>query len=263
MTENVLRFNHIENQEKMKFFSLSFLFVFLGFVLHAQTPGELSISVVTSSTGGEFAPRNIVAIWVEDDAGNFVKTLLAYADERKTHLNTWQASTNAAGSQYNTVDAVTGATRSNHGTRNSTWDGTDFTGADMPDGTYHVWMELTDKNSTGNFSSFAFAKGPGTESLTPSNEPSFASISIIWEPTISAANDVDVRQDYNVFPNPTPGKFHVLGKDIQQVEVMNIQGESILKNNDLVMDISNQPAGIYLVVLSTKQGKVVKRILKQ
>jgi len=46
----------------------------------AQTNGTLAVSVTTSSTGGNYAPRNIVAIWVEDNSGKFVKTLLAYAN---------------------------------------------------------------------------------------------------------------------------------------------------------------------------------------
>jgi nitronate monooxygenase len=56
----------------------------------------------------------VVAIWVEDNQGNFVKTLLAYAQNRKTHLNTWEASTTAAGIPFNTVDAITGATKTSH-----------------------------------------------------------------------------------------------------------------------------------------------------
>ncbi|MBK7407075.1 MAG: DUF2271 domain-containing protein [Saprospirales bacterium] len=132
---------------------LLLLFLFAG-ALFSQTSGELSVTATTSATPGNFAPKNIVAIWIEDEAGNFVKTLLAYAQQRKTHLNTWQASTGAAGSEFNVVDAVTGATRTSHGTRSCTWNATHFSGNLVDDGTYKVWMELTDKNGTGNFSSF-------------------------------------------------------------------------------------------------------------
>jgi hypothetical protein len=120
--------------------------------INAQTDGVLNVTATTSSAGGNYAPKNIVAIWIEDDQGNFVKTLLAYAQNRKTHLNTWEASTTAAGSPFNTVDAITGATKTSHGTRTCSWNATDINGAIMPDGTYKVWFELTDKNSTGNFS---------------------------------------------------------------------------------------------------------------
>jgi len=38
------------------------------------TNGNLSVTVTTSSAGGEYTPRNVVAIWVEDNNGVFVKT---------------------------------------------------------------------------------------------------------------------------------------------------------------------------------------------
>ncbi|MBK8491329.1 MAG: hypothetical protein IPL49_10675 [Saprospirales bacterium] len=53
---------------------LLLLFLFAG-ALFSQTSGELSVTVTTSATPGNFAPKNIVAIWIEDEAGNFVKTL--------------------------------------------------------------------------------------------------------------------------------------------------------------------------------------------
>ena len=91
------------------------LLVLISFFTFAQTEGTLTVSLTTSSAGGNYSPRNIVAIWIEDDNGNFVKTLMAYANVRKTHLNTWEASTSAAGSIYNVVDAITGVTKTSHG----------------------------------------------------------------------------------------------------------------------------------------------------
>jgi len=54
----------------------------------AQTTGDLVVTTTTSEAGGNYAPRNIVAIWIENDQGEFVKTLLAFAQNRKSHLNT-------------------------------------------------------------------------------------------------------------------------------------------------------------------------------
>lgn len=142
--------------------------------------GLLTVSVTTSSTGGNYAPRNILAIWIEDNSGKFVKTLLAYANTRKTHLNTWEASTTTSGSAFNVVDAITGATQSSHGNHTCTWYGADYTGKVVSDGVYKVRMELTDKNSSGNAASFSFTKGPNTQKLTPANGPSFSSVSINW-----------------------------------------------------------------------------------
>ena len=192
----------------MKRISITLLFVFFfASIINAQTSGTLTVTVTTSEAGGSYQPRNIVAVWIEDDAGNFVKTMLAYAQNRITHLNTWEASTTAAGSPFNVVDAITGATRPSHNIRISTWDGTDINGILMPDGTYHVCMELTDKNSTGNYSSFVFEKSESSFVITPLNVPSFSSIEIKWgtldiefvenTPTIYP-NGQDITLDINV-----------------------------------------------------------------
>jgi len=142
----------------------------------ANTTG-LTVSVATSTTGGSYAPRNVVAIWIEDNAGKFVKTLTVYAQARTYDLTNWN--TSSAG---NLTDAITGATQSSYNTIYGSWNGTDATGKVVADGTYKVCMELTDKGSTGNFSTFPFTKGTVTATLTPANVPSFSSISIKWVP---------------------------------------------------------------------------------
>jgi len=137
----------------------------------------LIVSVVTTTAGGSYAPKNVVAIWIENSAGTFVKTLTVYAQARKSDLTYWE--TSSAG---NTVDAVTGATQSKFGTVYGSWNGKDKNGITAPDGTYRVCMEITDKNSTGNYSSFTFTKGAAAETVKPANTPSFSSISIKWMP---------------------------------------------------------------------------------
>ncbi|NOX46375.1 MAG: DUF2271 domain-containing protein [Chlorobi bacterium] len=245
---------------------MTFLFVFLcGIALNAQTSGELTVTTTTSSTGGNFAPKNIVAIWVEDDAGNFIKTLLAYAQQRKTHLNTWQATTTEAGSPFNIVDAISGPTRTSHGTRTCAWDATDFEGNPVADGTYKVWMELTDKNATGNFSNFTFTKGPEPESLAPSNVPSFAGISVEWQPDpfvtgISGKANKDI---FTIFPNPTSGKFKISGDEIKEVEIRNLVGDLIYKGNSIQIDISDNPKGVYLIKITSGKGAITKKIIKE
>ena len=158
---------------------------FAGLSVHAQTKGNLSVNVTTRGTGIEgrnYDPKNSMVIWVEDAAGNFVKTLLVNAQVRIRHLDNWEASTTQASSLFNAVDAVTGPTNNNHGIRNCAWDGTDVNGELMPDGTYILHMELTDVDATGLLSEFNFVKGPETHNLSPEDQTSFASIQITWSP---------------------------------------------------------------------------------
>lgn len=139
--------------------------------------GTLTVSTLTSSAGGNYAPRNVMAIWIETNTGTYVKTLLAYCYARSTYLSNWRAK-----SSYNIVDAVTSATQSNHATRTCSWNGTNTARAAMPDGVYRVCMELTDRNGTGNLSTFTFTKGASPVTLTPANQPSFSNILIKWQP---------------------------------------------------------------------------------
>jgi hypothetical protein len=237
-------------------------FVVTGSNLFAQTPGTLTVTTTTSSAGGNYAPKNIVAMWIEDEQGEWVKTLLAYAATRKTHLNTWEAATTAAGSPFNTVDAITGATKSSHGTRTCTWSGTDVNGTLVPDGNYKVWMELTDKNGTGNFSSFPFTKDTNAQNLTPLNVPSFGSISITWEPVLTGVGENALSAMYSVYPNPTTGVFRVIGENIDRIEVLNVAGGLISDSKSTKLDISAQPDGVYYVRIHTAQGMAVKKVMK-
>ena len=168
-----------------KLFLLLICITFAGISVHSQTKGTLSVNVTTKGTGLQgknYAPKNSMVIWVEDEAGNFVKTLMLNAQVRVRNLDHWEASTNNAKSLFNAVDAITGPTNNNHGIRNCVWDGTDAKGKLMPDGTYILHMELTDMDATGRLSEFSFVKGSKPLNLSPQEQTSFASIKITWSP---------------------------------------------------------------------------------
>ncbi|HSH19030.1 MAG TPA: DUF2271 domain-containing protein [Draconibacterium sp.] len=205
-----------------------------------------------------------MAIWIEDASGNFVKTLLAYADKRIQHLNTWEATTNLKGIMYNRTDAITGATRSSHGTRTCAWDGTDYNKNLVSDGKYFVCMELTDKNGTGNYSKFEFQKGEDN-SVVPQNVPSFSSISISWEKSGTVdINEVAFADKIQIFPNPTKSIFHIKGENISENEILNLSGTLIFKNNGITrIDMSKCRNGIYLARIKTKSGTVIKKLVKE
>lgn len=231
--------------------------------IQAQTSGILSVSVTTSSTGGTYAPRNILAIWIEDNSGKFVKTLLAYANTRMTHLNTWQASSLAAGQEFNKTDATSGATQSSHATRTCTWNGTDYSGKLMANGDYKVRMELTDKNATGNIASYTFTKGATAQKLTPADVPSFSSVTINWSTSVTALNpELTQSNAIVVYPNPGNGVFTVLGENIISLKVTSLSGKVVCTSEIPVFDISNQPQGIYFVSVKIDQTTVVKKIIK-
>ncbi|NLU39683.1 MAG: DUF2271 domain-containing protein [Bacteroidales bacterium] len=152
----------------------------------AQTAGELKVEVLTSSTGGRYTPRNSMAIWVEDESGKFVKTLVAHAEKRKIFLTNWKNSTSKAGAEFNTVDAISSATRNTHDKVSCTWNGKDFNQKLVADGKYKICIELTEINGTGVYSSFIINKGRSAKTVKPANVPSFSDISLVWTPSKAA-----------------------------------------------------------------------------
>jgi len=231
--------------------------------LFAQTGGTLQVTTTTESTGGKYAPRNVVAIWVEDGNGHFVKTLAAYAAIRKTYLNNWEKSTTDAGSAFNTVDATTGATRSSHGTLTCTWNGTDYQGNQVVDGSYNVRFELTDKDATGNSAQVSFTKGNESLQLRPADVPSFKTTSVVWNPaTIAGANTITRSDDVKLFYDRASGQLSVMGADVKNVEIYNCVGERVLKGASSVLYLTNVPDGIYFVAIKTGSTTVSKKMIK-
>jgi hypothetical protein len=241
------------------------IFIFLGvYQLSSQTSGNLNFSVTTASTGGNYAPRNVFVVWVEDASGNFVKTLSANAEKRIQYLYKWSASTSAKSTLYNRVDAVTGATLSSHGTRTGTWNGTDYNKNLVPDGNYYVCMELTDKHAQGNYSKFAFTKG-ATNKITPANVTGFSSVNIEWVASVTTAvNEITTENDIQIFPNPTKDIFFIRGENISEIEILNLAGVLVFKNSSTTrIDMSNFKNGIYLVRFKKDSKTIIKKLVKE
>jgi hypothetical protein len=138
------------------------LFAFL--CSSAALAQSLNLTVTTTSHGGQYSPRNIVAVWIVGPDGNFVKTIGRWAGIRASHLKAWQTPA-PVGAGTTDVDAISGATRSNHNSPlNITWDLKNKAGTIVPDGNYTIRMELCDSNanaaSQNAQGTFTFTKGP-------------------------------------------------------------------------------------------------------
>lgn len=242
---------------------VQFVFCFLIFlnINFAQTAGNLTVSTSTSQVGGKYKPKNIVAIWIQDNTGKFVKTLLAYAQKEKKYLTSWKSVTTIAGSPYNTVDAITGATRSSHDAHTCSWNGKNYLNSLMADGTYIIKMEITDQDGTGRSATFEFTKGPNAQTLTPTNVPSFSDINIVWQPVTSSASD-NLADLVTIFPNPVSEKAIISGINVNSVELYDLKGNKLRKCGGNMIDMSFLKSGIYFVKIDSKSGIFFKKIVK-
>jgi MYXO-CTERM domain-containing protein len=147
---------------------------------------SLSVTVTTTPNGGQFAPRHVVAIWIEDSGGNFVKTIDRWAGVRISHLVAWIAKSGQD------ADAVSGATIANHTQPlTMTWDLKNKAGTTVPDGTYTIRMELADDNTTqpaqNHQGTFTFVKGPTAQTQTNLSNGGFINTTISF--VTSACNN--------------------------------------------------------------------------
>lgn len=231
----------------------------------ASTDGTLTVTATTSQTSSpKYAPKNIVAMYILDGSNKFVKTMLAYAGERKQYLVNWKSVTAVAGAPYSTVDAITGATKSSHASRTCTWDGLSMAKASLPDGTYTIRMEVTDNDgSRQNLASFTFTKGPDVQTLTPSNTSGFSNITIKWIPFGTSVDQVNVSTKYLINPNPAHNMISISGDDIRKISVYTLDGNQLFQSNKTVIDISSLPNGVYLANISTDKGIVSRKLIKE
>jgi len=221
------------------------------------TEGQLTVSVSTSATSTPtYAPSHILAIYVLDSQVRFVKTLLAYAAERKQYLVNWKNVTTVAGSPYNTVDAVTGATQKSHSTRTCTWNGKNRSGVSVDDGTYTVRMELTDNDGNRqNLASFNINKGPAEVTLTPAATNGFSNISIRWKPVNTAIESINDNNELQVIPNQEGTQLTIKSPDFKHAELYEINGRLLISSLNPTISISNLPKGNYLVVAYDNKNK--------
>lgn len=229
------------------------------FRTNAQTAGQLTVTATTVSYGGNYAPHNVVAMWVTNKSGVYVKTMLAYAATRKAYLSGWGSATSLT---YNTVDASTGATQGSHGVRTCIWNGANLTGTVLGDDTYNVVMEMTEGGNNKQ-ATFSFKKGKTEQILTPANVSGFSNITIKWTPALTALEDVQAAKLFTVYPNPAKSSVYVNGFGIQEIRLYNLNGKLILKTIEPRVDISSLTNGMYILKIISEAGECSKSILKE
>jgi hypothetical protein len=144
--------------------------------------GSLRVTLTTTTQPGAFAPRNAVAIWIEDAAGTFVKTIDRHSGVRTQHLVAWNAAAGAGD-----TDGVSGASRLDHATPitfNYKLKGRDQ--QVIPDGTYTIRMESTEVNAVAanenNQGTFTFTKGSVADTQTGLSNGGFENVSLEFTP---------------------------------------------------------------------------------
>ncbi len=189
--------------------------------LGAPTAAEtLSLTFKTTAPGGGYAPKNIVAVWVESSGGAFVRTIGDWSGTRRSNLVQWRS---AAG--RSDTDAVMGATRINHNaTLGVTWDLLPRGGgAPVADGTYTIRFENVDDNggTPNHLTSLTFTKNGTPSSGTIPSQGGY--LNITWNysgraapaPAITspatASGQIGMALSYQITASNSPTSFAASG----------------------------------------------------
>jgi hypothetical protein len=221
------------------------LFFFKNKVI-AQTAGTLTFSVTTTEPSGGYTNKFVLAVWIRDNAGNFVKTKIKYAANRVQYLNVW-----VSNSGSNVVDAATGVTQTVHQTFTINWNATNVSAALVPDGTYQVWMQMADQNVNGATNYVTFTKGTSAVHLTPANSGNFTNLVLDWVPTFVGIDENAEKVNFSIAPNPVTSqsiiKYALNGTEDVTISLYDINGKLVK-----VLCDRNQTAGNYCLSLSAR-----------
>jgi len=252
----------------LKIASATFAFCF-SVSLFAQTAGTLTftytpVSKTSCYSGSGTTCKWVLAAWIENNAGAFVKTNLKYCCHGSTsdHLPTW--SVNAGGtasncSAANTTGATSGATLTGFVTQSFTWNGTDKNSVLVPDGVYKVMLQETwNHGSSTAVTTYTFTKGSSTVHLTPANTTNMTGVTLNWAPAgVGIEQTVSGNMEITVYPNPNnSGIVNIDFEKADNIKVVNTLG--VIVYNEKVdhaigtktIDLSGFDNGIYFICVS-------------
>ena len=147
-------------------------------VASAVTDGTASFTVTLNSPPGNYSQR-VDAFWVTTDSGTFVQNVRKDAATRQGYLYQW-----AAVRTTTAIDGFSGATINTWGAFTVPWDCRDVNNALVPDGTYRFWVEVTDHNGQGWYTTngIPFVKGPSGIVNTYPDMGYFTGMSVTYTP---------------------------------------------------------------------------------
>lgn len=250
----------------MKSLILSILLLTLTLHSNAQTEGSLEFTATTSpTTKPKDGSHNIVAMWVVDSNGKFVKTLIASkSNEYKKDLKNWLAATKIFGSPYNSIDAISSATYTTHAARTGKWNSKNTSSVVVADGNYSVKIEMADNSDNiYKLTSFSFVKGPVVQTQTSASSNGFTNISLKWTPIGTPVEVVDSNEEYKLFPNPSSHVLNVSGSNIESIKLCSLDGRVLYQTKVPTVNISFLPEGVYFLNIQTNKEMITRKFYKR
>jgi hypothetical protein len=110
----------------------------------------------------------------------------------------------------------------------------------------------------------------GTYTITVTDSHNcFDTLTVTFDCVSTGDNQLSNTQDINVYPNPSTGQFNVTGvSEGMNIEIYDYAGRMVntmkADNETMKLDMSNQPNGLYLVRILSKDQALVsqKKLVK-
>lgn len=96
------------------------------------------------------------------------------------------------------------------------------------------------------------------------NTPAFFCIDNVEYKTTTSVNKVDKNNDVKIYPNPSTENIYVnYESDFSNINIINLQGKTILQSNTKNIDINGLENGIYIAQIITENGVLNSKFVKQ
>lgn len=215
---------------KRIFITSGLFFLSVALSLAQSTNGTVTFTVTTVTDNGQYSPKNIMAIWIKNSSGTFVRSMKVMAVTRIQYLYQWKVSSN-----LNKVDAVTGSTLSNHQTHTVSWNCTSLDGNTVPDGNYEFWVEYADNDYQGPYTHYTFTKGTSSVSLTYTDQPYFKNATLQYTPATTGI-PTPVQLQAKVYRKPFSNTFVFETPSVKAENVLlriyNLSGQLMFETQD-------------------------------
>ncbi|MBQ5689668.1 MAG: T9SS type A sorting domain-containing protein, partial [Bacteroidales bacterium] len=74
----------------------------------------------------------------------------------------------------------------------------------------------------------------------------------------------NAENNIGIYPNPANEKINIEAQNIEKVSIMNVMGQTVyetsVNDDNMVIDVNEFPAGLYMIHVVTDQYETTKRI---
>jgi hypothetical protein len=96
------------------------------------------------------------------------------------------------------------------------------------------------------------------------NTPAFFCIDNVEYDLKTSVNEIGKNNAFNIFPNPSVGSINIdYNERFSTINIINLQGKTVLQSNQKSIDINELENGIYIVQIATDKGVLNSKFVKQ